>query len=118
MWTLVLQGLDRGACRFASPRHPCSASSRKSVSPLTGGYRLARRVAHGFRVRRPRPDRGTGDVVVSEPLCPFGDGRHKRSPWHDAATARSGLACVRCSKTWQFVGDALVPSYDLLRERA
>jgi hypothetical protein len=49
---------------------------------------------------------------MSEPLCPMTtDGRHKRRPWHDRAGKRSGLACVRCHKTWQFRDDQLVPTY-------
>lgn len=47
-------------------------------------------------------------------LCPMTrDGRHKRKPWHDREGHRSGLACERCHKTWQFVGDELVATYDL-----
>lgn len=48
-----------------------------------------------------------------EPLCPMTpDGRHKRKPWHDRAGKRSGLSCVKCHKTWSFVGKGLVATYD------
>lgn len=40
---------------------------------------------------------------MAERLCPFGDGRHKKRPWHDKEANRSGFACVRCSKTWAWV---------------
>ena len=54
---------------------------------------------------------------MTEPLCPFGDGRHKRKPWYErkkgVATGRSGLACIRCGKTWEYVGKALVATYDM-----
>lgn len=51
---------------------------------------------------------------MSEPLCPFGDGRHKRLVWQDAKANRSGLSCVRCHKTWEWVGDALISTWDLM----
>lgn len=48
-------------------------------------------------------------------LCPMtSDGRHKRKPWHDPDGHRAGLACERCHKTWQFVDDELVETYDLV----
>lgn len=49
---------------------------------------------------------------MTDLLCPFGDGRHKRRPWHDAEGGRSGLSCVRCHKTWRFNEDReLVPTW-------
>jgi hypothetical protein len=51
---------------------------------------------------------------MAERLCPFGDGRHKRRPWKSAETEgriRSGLACVQCSKTWEWRVDTLQPTY-------
>jgi hypothetical protein len=54
-------------------------------------------------------------VAGGEKLCPYGDGRHKRRPWHEKATGRSGLACVRCSKTWEWHyglgAEVLLPTY-------
>jgi hypothetical protein len=50
-----------------------------------------------------------------EPLCPFGDGRHKRQPW--AVEGRSGLVCMRCSKTWEWVGKELVATWDLMKQK-
>lgn len=50
-----------------------------------------------------------------ETLCPFGDGRHKKKVWQDGE--RSGLACVRCSKTWEWVGKELIPTWDLIKGR-
>ncbi len=44
-------------------------------------------------------------------LCPYGDGRHKRVPWADHKANRSGFACVKCSKTWEWHGDELRPTY-------
>lgn len=45
------------------------------------------------------------------PACANG---HKRKPWsgkeRDGRT-RSGFACVACSKTWEYVGDVLRPTY-------
>lgn len=55
----------------------------------------------------PRPLRSTGNDEHGERLCPFGDGRHKRRPWAErgpGGQSRSGLACVRCSKTWEWTG--------------
>jgi hypothetical protein len=56
---------------------------------------------------------------VTEMLCPLGDGRHKKLPW--AGDGRSGFACVRCSKTWEWVNVSpdhvrCVPTYDLPRD--
>lgn len=57
---------------------------------------------------------------MTERLCPFGDGRHKRLRWagtakhpgeHRDGRARSGEVCVRCSKTWEWKGDQLVPTH-------
>ena len=43
-------------------------------------------------------------------LCPSNkDGRHKLLPW--AGDNRSGLACVRCSKTWEWRGKELEPTW-------
>ena len=50
-----------------------------------------------------------------EKLCPFGDGRHKRQPW--AAEGRSGLVCMNCSTTWEWVGKELVGTWDLMKRR-
>lgn len=48
---------------------------------------------------------------MGEALCPFGDGRHKRRPWADHKANRSGLACISCSKTWEWHGDELRATY-------
>lgn len=45
-------------------------------------------------------------------LCPFGDGQHKRKVWQDAKTGRSGQMCMRCCKTWTWIGGELVPTYN------
>jgi hypothetical protein len=42
------------------------------------------------------------------------DGRHKRKVWADEPGThprRSGFACERCHKTWEYKGDELVPTY-------
>jgi hypothetical protein len=52
---------------------------------------------------------------MTEPLCPFGDGRHKRRPW--SAPGRSGLVCMACGKTWEHVGKELVATWDLMKRR-
>lgn len=51
---------------------------------------------------------------MSEPLCPFGDGSHKRRVW--AGEGRSGFACVRCSKTWEWFDRTLFPTWPLREE--
>jgi hypothetical protein len=46
------------------------------------------------------------------------DGRHKRRPFHGRTGAapdapkRSGLACVRCHKTWLFLDGQLVDPFN------
>lgn len=47
-------------------------------------------------------------------LCPFNDGRHKLKPWQERGTTRSGMACVRCSKTWEHVDRQMVATWPTL----
>lgn len=58
--------------------------------------------------------------MTGERLCPFGDGRHKRKVWSGKAMhtgeirdgrTRSGLVCVNCSKTWEWHGGDLRPTW-------
>lgn len=51
--------------------------------------------------------------MIEGPLCPFGDGRHKQKPWADGT--RSGRSCVVCHKTWEWIGDKLVATWDLVK---
>ena len=49
-------------------------------------------------------------VSVGGPMCPIGDGRHKLKVWSEVfplsaahvRITRSGFACERCSKTWEW----------------
>jgi hypothetical protein len=50
-------------------------------------------------------------------MCPFGDGRHHRRLWQDVKANRSGQVCIRCSKTWEWVGDELFETYKLREMR-
>ena len=56
---------------------------------------------------------------MSERLCPFGDGRHKRMRWFEKDAGgrrplvggRQGESCIKCHKTWEWHGDQLVPTW-------
>lgn len=47
-------------------------------------------------------------IQVSGPLCPLKDGRHKLKPLYNL----KGFACVRCSKTWEWMEGKLIATYD------
>lgn len=57
---------------------------------------------------------------MAEKLCPFGTGQHKKLPWSNVMPSgqlvqgethvRSGLVCVNCHKTWEWVDDKLIPT--------
>ena len=50
---------------------------------------------------------------ITGKLCPMTKtGSHQLSPWYFKEDDRAGLACVKCHKSWTYVGDNLVPPYD------
>ena len=53
--------------------------------------------------------------AAKQPLCPVGDGQHKRVIWQ--GKGRSGQSCRRCHKTWEWVnsptGTVLAETYSL-----
>lgn len=59
-------------------------------------------------------------------LCPITtDGRHALRVWEERRVnlgvvggSRSGFACIRCSKTWEWMGDELEETWEIWRRRA